>query len=139
MSPDDLAKIHASAFTQERPWTSAEIAALVAAPHTHLTIDTDGFALWRAVADEAELLTIAVLAAAQGRGIGAKLMQSWMSQAQKKAQTAFLDVAADNHAARALYAKFGFECVALRKNYYQRTGPKADALTLRASLPVSVP
>ncbi len=139
MSPEDLARIHASAFTQERPWTSAEIASLTAAPHTHLTIDTQGFALWRAVADEAELLTIAVHATAQGRGIGAKLMQNWMAQAQKQAQTAFLDVAADNHAACALYAKFGFQCVARRKNYYQRSGAKADALTLRAPLPVSVP
>lgn len=44
----------------------------------------------------------------------------------------FLEVAADNDAARALYAKLGFVEAGRRHGYY---GDGADALVLRHSLP----
>ena len=43
----------------------------------------------------------------------------------------FLEVAADNEAAKALYAKLGFKEIGRRKGYYQRTaGPPQDAINL---------
>ena len=48
----------------------------------------------------------------------------------------FLEVASDNAAARALYAKAGFIQTGLRPAYYLRTtGPAADALTLTWTTP----
>ncbi|MEM9871975.1 MAG: ribosomal protein S18-alanine N-acetyltransferase [Pseudomonadota bacterium] len=134
MTPDDMARLHAAAFDTERPWSSDEFAALCARATTSVAHAAQGFALWRATAGEAELLTIAVHPAHQGRGLGQALMRDWMADAAHQADIAFLEVAADNAAACALYAKCGFDEVARRTDYYTRAGGKADALILRAAL-----
>lgn len=138
MTPGALAAIHAAAFTHERPWGAAEFADLIANPLTHLETATHGFALWRGIAGEAELLTIAVDPAAQGRGIGAGLMAGWMGKAAATCTEAFLEVAADNAAAVHLYSRYGFETKAKRAGYYRRPAGRADALILRAPLPFAV-
>ncbi|APX10469.1 ribosomal protein S18-alanine N-acetyltransferase [Tateyamaria omphalii] len=138
MTPDALAALHAAAFTQERPWTAAEFSDLLANPLTHLETAANGFALWRGIAEEAELLTIAVHPAAQARGIGARLMAAWMRSAAENCTEAFLEVAADNAAAIHLYARYGFETAAKRTGYYRRPDTRADALIMRARLPFSV-
>ncbi|MEM9969406.1 MAG: GNAT family N-acetyltransferase, partial [Pseudomonadota bacterium] len=111
---------------------------LLDSPYCHLSTVQNGFALWRAVAGEAELLTIAAHPTYQRRGIATKLMRQWMRAAQDSATTAFLEVAADNTPATRLYAQFGFEIVARRSAYYKRDDQKVDALIMRAPLPFSV-
>lgn len=138
MTPDTLERIHAAAFTTERSWSAQEFRDLQTSSHTHLTTSEQGFALWRSVADEAELLTIAVAPEQQNKGTGRQLMRAWMTQAAQTAETAFLEVAADNGPACALYASFGFRTVATRQNYYARPNGRADALVMRALLPFSV-
>ncbi|MEO0380269.1 MAG: GNAT family N-acetyltransferase, partial [Pseudomonadota bacterium] len=88
-------------------------------------------------AGEAELLTIATHPDHRRQGIARALMQDWMRSASALAETAFLELAADNAGAAALYAQFGFECVAQRPNYYVRPDHRIDALILRAPLPFS--
>lgn len=138
MTPATLARIHATAFTQERSWTAKEFRDLIASPHNRLTTATHGFALWRTVSDEAELLTIAVDQNAQNKGVGRHLMEVWMGRAASTASSAFLEVAADNYAALALYAKFYFQTVSIRPNYYKRHNGHVDALLMRVTLPYSV-
>ena len=127
--------MHAAAFVQGRPWSAAEFRDLLDAAHSHTSCHAHGFALWRAIAGEAELLTIAVHPDQQGRGIGADLMRDWMRAAASQADTAFLEVAADNGPARALYDRFGFAVVARRPGYYGRGDTRTDALVMRAPLP----
>lgn len=51
------------------------------------------------------------------------------------AKTMFLEVAEDNHAARALYQNFGFAMVGRRPGYYARKEQTAmDALILSVAL-----
>jgi len=51
------------------------------------------------------------------------------------AKAVFLEVAADNAAALALYQEAGFETVGVRRGYYPRPGGgAADALNLRLAL-----
>ncbi|KIC51244.1 GNAT family N-acetyltransferase [Tateyamaria sp. ANG-S1] len=138
MSPEELAAIHRAAFTQERAWASSEFSDLLANPLTHLEAAAHGFALWRGIAGEAELLTIAVAPVAQARGIGTGLMTTWMSKAAKTCTEAVLDVAADNISALRLYQHYGFETIAKRPNYYRRPDGHADALIMRARLPFPV-
>lgn len=91
-----------------------------------------GFVLARAAADEAEILTLAVVPAWRRRGLGAALLAAAQRRAASLgAAQLFLEVAADNDAARALYAGAGFEAVGLRRGYY--AGGR-DALVLRRAL-----
>ncbi|MFU1605403.1 GNAT family N-acetyltransferase [Sulfitobacter pontiacus] len=126
-----MARIHAAAFVQDRAWTAQEIADLLASPFvTHLA-EPQGFTLTRLIAGEAELLTLAVDPAAQRQGIGRRLLQRWMNGLETQADTAFLEVAADNTAAIALYTSAGFRQTATRRGYYQRKdAPSVDALIL---------
>ncbi|PQA88375.1 ribosomal protein S18-alanine N-acetyltransferase [Hyphococcus luteus] len=87
-----------------------------------------GFAVWRDLGDEAELLTIGVAAAARRKGLGAALLAAVLDAAHGVgANRFFLEVGADNAAARALYARAGFSQVGVRKAYYA-DGADADVL-----------
>ena len=135
MTPDALAELHSAAFSKDRAWSADEFRTLIDSPYCHLSTAPKGFALWRAVAGEAELLTIATHPDHQRQGIATKLMYQWMRSAQDHAGTAFLEVAADNAGAIALYGDFGFETIARRPDYYARTNTPVDALVMQAPLP----
>tara|TARA_R110002049_G_scaffold23781_4_gene84532 strand:- start:35968 stop:36381 length:414 start_codon:yes stop_codon:yes gene_type:complete len=130
-----MARLHAAAFTLDRPWQAAEFASLMDSPLVLRIAVDHGFALTRTVARESELLTIAVDPAHQRQGIARGLMQHWLSTRPQDADSAFLEVAADNAPAIALYAQMGFGRIATRKAYYARaSGPAVDALILRRDL-----
>ena len=135
MTPDDLARIHRAAFTSDRPWRAREFADLLQSPHVALSDAAHGFALTRTVAGESELLTVAVDPAFQRRGIARQLLDSWLTAAKENAARAFLEVAADNHAAIALYHQLGFAEISRRRGYYARAdAAPADALIMACDL-----
>lgn len=91
-----------------------------------------GFAVWRDLGEEAELLTIGVAAAARRKGLGAALLAAVVVAARAAgANRLFLEVGADNAAARALYARAGFSQLGVRKAYY---ADGADAYVLARDL-----
>jgi len=132
VTPVVLAEIHAACFTVPRPWTATEFAALLATDGTFTIAESQGFLLARAIADEAEILTLAVMPAARQQGIAFRLLAGFKTVAvERGVNTAFLEVAADNEPALTLYAKAGFTPTAARKAYYARPGGKAvDAVIL---------
>lgn len=135
MTPLEMATIHQAAFLHERGWHADEFSALLAQPYTATFTAQGGFALTRTLVGETELLTLAVSPTQQRRGIASKLLIQWIDAAQKIAKSAFLEVAADNHAAIALYGKHGFTQVGLRKAYYARAvGPAVDAALMKRTL-----
>ncbi|TCP59838.1 ribosomal-protein-alanine N-acetyltransferase [Rhodovulum bhavnagarense] len=136
MTPDALAALHAACFVTPRPWGAAEFAALMGLPGVYLCGDSTAFALGRAVADEAELLTLAVAPAARRRGLGRARLAAFEAEARaRSAGTAFLEVAADNIAARALYAGAGYREAGRRPGYYgSADGVRSDALVLHKRL-----
>ncbi len=135
MTPATLAALHRAAFDRDRPWSADEFADLIKGPYVDIFVQPHGFALTRTLAGESELLTIAVDPTHQRRGIGSELMSAWLAFARARAETAFLDVAADNRPAIALYEGSGFETVAVRRGYYARSGTAAvDALIMRCTL-----
>ena len=131
-----LARLHAACFTMPRPWSAAEIAALLASPHVFVRMTDGGFLLGRVIADEAELLTLAVDPALRRRGIARALLAQFLEVARDRGATrAFLEVAADNAAALALYLGSGFAEDGLRRGYYrQPDGGAVDALLLSTPL-----
>jgi ribosomal-protein-alanine N-acetyltransferase len=133
-----LAVVHARAF--DHGWRAEEIAALIRSPGgLGLCVreaDTVlGFVLVRAIAGQAEILTLAVEPAARRRGIARALITAAMAAARAAgAEAMFLEVAADNAAALGLYAAAGFADVGVRPGYYRRETGAADARVLRRDL-----
>lgn len=96
-----------------------------------------GFAISRVVAGEAELLTIVIERESRGRGYSGLLLEHHARSVRVAGgDTMFLEVAADNAPALALYRRAGFVEIGRRKGYYPAGGgePSRDALTMRADL-----
>jgi [ribosomal protein S18]-alanine N-acetyltransferase len=117
-------------------WTAPQCAGLMPMPGVWLSLAREGdelvgFALARVVVDEAELLLLAVKRHGQRRGIGAALLDRFISiAADRGADRLHLEVRDGNHAVK-LYSRWGFVEVGRRINYYSgRDGQVYDALTL---------
>jgi ribosomal-protein-alanine N-acetyltransferase len=136
MTPEDMAATHAAAFIQARPWSAAEFADLLAGKFTFVTGDARCFALVQVIADQAELLTIATHPDHQRRGLARAVMRDWLDMAATRgAACAFLEVAADNAPALALYSACGFTRDRQRPGYYRRaSGPAVDAVLMSRPL-----
>jgi [ribosomal protein S18]-alanine N-acetyltransferase len=126
-----LAALHARAF--EAPWSAKAITALLESPGVFALATTDGagFALARAAAGEAELLTLAVDPVRRRAGVGAALLEAVISGAAALGAVALhLEVAVDNAAAIALYERAGFGRTGRRRGYYERADGRVDALVM---------
>lgn len=135
-----LSAIHAASFAPA--WSAAELAALLDHPGAVAVVAMDNeapcaFAMARVAADQAEVLTIVTEAAARRHGRARALLAALEREAALLgAGTMFLEVAADNDAARRLYDASGYVEAGRRKGYYPRSGNGAvDALVLRKQLP----
>ncbi len=137
-----LAAIHAEAFAE--PWPPAAFAELLTRPGSFALLAAGaraarpetaplGFILCRAAGGECEILTFAVLPAIRRQGVAKALLEAALAKAAKLgAEAVFLEVAADNAAARALYERAGFAAAGRRAAYYHReNGRSADALVMR--------
>lgn len=131
-----LAAIHAASFTTPRPWSAAELAGLLAGRGVYLLREEGGFVMGRVVLDEVELLTIAVDPSARRRGLGARLLARFEVEARARgAALGYLEVAADNEAAQALYMRGGWVLAGRRRDYYHRPdGPPLDAVLMSRDL-----
>lgn len=88
-----------------------------------------GYCNFRVIVGEGELMRIAVLPEARGRGYGRKLLEFLAETAKAEQLTVItLEVRASNLAAISLYKSYGFEIQAVRKRYY--TDPMEDALLM---------
>ncbi|MBA2708903.1 MAG: ribosomal protein S18-alanine N-acetyltransferase [Gemmatimonadaceae bacterium] len=124
-------------LTFSDPWSGREFTAVLALTHAIFLVvadeggDVAGYAVVSCVADEAEVLNIAVSPTRQRSGLGGRLLDAAMDQAKTRgAGKFFLEVRESNAAARALYASRGFKGISRRNGYYQN--PAEDALVLRA-------
>jgi len=109
----------------------------VADPLVFVLVEGDaGFLVGRAVAGEAEVLTLAVAPEARRRGLGARLLSRFVYQARLRgAEAAFLEVAAGNAAAIWLYRAQGFTEAGRRREYFRHAdGRGEDALVMRRVL-----
>jgi ribosomal-protein-alanine N-acetyltransferase len=135
-----LADLHDRAF--DRPWSAEEFEILLKGAGAFAVLgeggepeEAKGFILCRAIAGEAEILTVAVDPAARRRGWGAALVEMAAGVAQQAgAAELFLEVAADNVAAIKLYETSSFDRVGLRKGYYPHPDGAKDAVVMRRAL-----
>ncbi|MGD9741160.1 MAG: GNAT family N-acetyltransferase [Dongiaceae bacterium] len=141
VSPFDvalLAELHARSF--DPAWGPGEIASLLASPGSFGLLAGRGaapigFLLGRAVAGEAEILSLGILPEERRRGAGRALVAAAIDHATRAGATRlFLEVADDNLAARALYDTAGFRRVGRRVGYYRRAGGPVSAQVLERAL-----
>jgi len=91
-----------------------------------------GLALSGGRGGQADVQTLAVAPAAQGRGLGRRLLDDLVAKARGAGATeVVLEVRAENAAAQALYAAAGFERIGVRRGYYRPGGTDAHVLRLR--------
>lgn len=120
-------------------WTVAQCVGVLAMPGAKLLVARDaavqGFALYRTIVHETELMLLAVSPAAQRNGLGRKLLEAVTEDARNDGACAIhLEVRAGNPAVR-LYSSAGFANVGQRLRYYRGVdGSVHDAVTYRLSL-----
>ncbi len=134
-----LSALHGRCF--DTGWSAAFIKKFIARDKSFGLIATDpegrevGFALVRQTDDEAELLSIGVIAQMRKSGIGARLLAGVTDRVRSAgARNLFLEVTEDNQAARTFYARAGFVQTGRRRDYYEAGENRADALTLTRTL-----
>jgi ribosomal-protein-alanine N-acetyltransferase len=139
---DVLAQLHATSFAA--PWSAEDFAQFLRQPGMTAWVaghkqpgDAAGFILTRRVAEEAEVLTIAVEPAARKRGLGRALLARALDELRTHGvASVFLEVAVNNTAAQALYRALGFTACGTRRNYYQpgQHDGSGDATVMRLDL-----
>jgi ribosomal-protein-alanine N-acetyltransferase len=102
-------------------------------------IDDDlwGFAAWRQLSDEAELLNLAVDPQRRRRGVARTLLDASLTQLVGAGIVRLLlDVRAGNLPARRLYESLGFDEDGRRRGYYPARGelPAEDAVLMSRNL-----
>jgi len=89
-----------------------------------------GYASMWLMVDEAHITSIAVRGTHRHRGVGELLLISIMNlAAQLHAQVMTLEVRLSNLTAQALYEKYGFAKVGIRRSYYSDDGEDAVIMT----------
>ena len=141
-SPRDagtIAGLHAASF--RRGWSEDELERLlidrqVIAHRAMSGRALAGFILSRMAAGEAEILSVAVAARWQGRGLGRRLLDLHLRRlAGCGIGAVFLEVEEGNKPALRLYDRAGFRQVGRRPAYYQQAaGVPVAALVLRRNL-----
>jgi ribosomal-protein-alanine N-acetyltransferase len=133
-----LAALHADSFN--RGWGEQEFEQLltdrgVIADRAASGRKTIGFIVSRRAADEAEILSVAVARAWQGRGLARALLDLHLRRlAGLGLRAVFLEVDEANEPARRLYARAGFREVGRRPGYYPQGSAARAALVLRRDL-----
>ena len=139
MKPADLESIESieqASFSD--PWSKADFREVSRSPHCiflagEAGAEIVGYAIAMFVADESEILNIAVGQSHRGKGFGGALLDGILEQLRERnVESVFLEVRESNDRAKDLYHSRGFTAVSKRKKYYRN--PVEDALILRLAL-----
>jgi ribosomal-protein-alanine N-acetyltransferase len=130
-----LAELETLCFDQ--PWSVRQVRGELDRPWCIGYAATDaptrlsGYALGRLVADEMEVLRLAVHPAARRGGVGRALLTRTLAEAARRgARSAYLDVGQNNHPAVALYHSIGFVDHSRRRRYYETASVDAVVMAL---------
>ncbi len=136
MTNADLEAVTAIEAENPSPWTAGQLAGERYQEHGWQFVAevgpsgrVCGFVCGRSCGGEAELLKIAVSLEYRRQGIAAQLVAHTLrSLAEQGVSRCFLELRAANLPALALYERFGFRRVGLRKDYY--ASPLEDAILM---------
>lgn len=128
---EELAQPTARLFVAEIPGgNTSGIQSSETTPHSH---PIAALAVFQLVCEDASLYTVSTAPALRRQGAARALLQYAFAQlAAQGAQTVFLEVRAQNSAARALYTALGFEETGTRRGFYAK--PADDAVLMRKTI-----
>ena len=141
---DSVMTVMDSAFGKRfgEAWTRSQLAGILPMAGVTLMLAREdgrdeviGFSLFRAVADESELLLLGVLEDRQRRGVGGQLLGDFLERNRNDGvERVHLEVR-DGNPAVEMYRNAGFSPVGRRRNYYHApNGTRFDAITLAFQL-----
>lgn len=121
------------------PWTQGNFADSLRAGYDCCTLrlagELAGYFVLMAGAGEAHLLNLSVSARQQRRGFGSTLLREAMQLARgHECSNIYLEVRPGNTGAQALYSRFGFRRIAVRRDYYPVAGGREDAYVYMLTL-----
>ena len=133
----EVLEIEAAVYTH--PWSRGNFADSLRAGYQCWTWrrggELIGYFVMMVAAGEAHLLNLSIAEAEQRRGHGSALLTQIMRMAKSRgADNLFLEVRPSNRAAQALYTRFGFRKIAVRRGYYPAHSGREDALVLTLAL-----
>lgn len=135
---DAVMQVMSAAFPAEygEAWTRSQCAGILPMTGVKLILAEDGednvvgFSLYRTIADDSELLLLAVHPESRGCGIGRLLLSNFIEDSRKNGANRIHLEVRDGNSAIGVYRSAGFEQVNRRSNYYRgRGGGSFDALT----------
>jgi ribosomal-protein-alanine N-acetyltransferase len=134
---DEVVALERGVYTH--PWTRGNFADSLRARYDCRTLrlgrELVGYFILMSGVGEAHLLNLSVSASRQRNGYGSGLLRAATAAAREQgAERIFLEVRPSNGAAQALYRRFGFREVALRRGYYPAHGGREDALVYSLDL-----
>ncbi len=113
----NVANLHALCFPH-KPWGATDFADLKKSG-CEIVASENGFIVWRAIADEAELITIGVAPNARRGGIATAMITIMENSVKKNGvKKIFLEVSDKNTSAIKLYEQCGFTQIGTRQKYY---------------------
>lgn len=125
----ELANLHKLCFPH-KPWSADDFGDLKKSG-CEIIASQNGFIVYRTTLDEAEIITIGVHPDARRTGIGVALLGVMEADLKKSGvKHIFLEVAADNIPARALYEQNRFVQIGVRPRYYDGV----DAIMMRKDI-----
>lgn len=136
MTPSDVPAVsELEQLVYPEPWSEKVFNDELAQPSRVYLLALDdgeviGYAGLMVVFEDAHITTMSVAPAARGSGVGQRMMMKLVDAAiAAEAEHLTLEVRMSNDPAQALYRKFGFSPVGVRKDYYLNE----DALIMWAS------
>jgi ribosomal-protein-alanine N-acetyltransferase len=134
---DEVLPIETAIYTH--PWTKGNFSDSLRAGYDCRTWRVErelvGYFILMVVAGEAHLLNLSIAARHQRSGHGRALLREAVELARRRgARSLFLEVRPSNLGAQALYTRFGFRRIAVRRGYYPAHSGREDALVFTLAL-----
>ena len=134
---DEIVAIEGTAYSH--PWTHGNFSDSLQSGYTCRTWRDAGgligYFVLAVAAGEAHLLNLTVAAARRRQGHGSALLREALRIAREGgAAELYLEVRPSNLEGRALYARFGFRQIGVRRDYYPAHAGREDALVFGLTL-----
>ena len=124
-----IAELHQLCFPH-KPWSADDFADLKKSG-CEIIASQNGFIVYRATLDEAEIITIGVHPDARNTGIASAMLGIIEGELKKSGiKSIFLEVAENNTPARRLYESNGYTQIGIRPKYYDGI----DAIMMKKDL-----